>query len=138
MIYGRPTMTAHLPSLSLPSTEEFDGEEELPPSVPSRMGFYLEYIRQCRILGEILSSVYQSSQGGTPGPYTAAYQEDSRPHGMDEILKLDDKLTRYENDVNPLLSWKNPCDIGHLDESRQRVIVTQRTVLRGRYASNLP
>lgn len=138
MTYGRPTTTAHLPVLSLPSAEEFDDEARPSPGaqptshpVPSKMCFYIENIRQCRILGEILSSVYEPSHGGTPAASSSSC-DDHRSHGMDAILELDAKLSRYENAVDPVMSWKSPCDISGLAEERRLVIVTQRTVLRGR------
>jgi hypothetical protein len=138
MTYGRPTATAHLPGLALPSTEEFDDEGQVSSSVPSRsqaipskMCFYVEYIRQCRILGEILSSVYQPAHGGTPNTSSSSFDE-HKSHGMDAILELDAKLSRHENALDPIMSWKSPSDISALAEERRLVIVTQRNVLRGR------
>lgn len=136
MTYGRPTMTAHVPDLPLPVHAELDeprefqlegvGQEE-----PSKMCFYVEYIRQCRILGQILSNVYQPSAGG--GFNLSSLSGDAhKMHGMDAILDLDAKLSRYEASVTPIMSWKSPCDLSGLAEDRRLVIKTQRTVLRGR------
>ncbi|AEO59770.1 hypothetical protein MYCTH_2308290 [Thermothelomyces thermophilus ATCC 42464] len=141
MTYGRPTMTAHLPDLPLPSTVEF-GEATLETprqhragpqddGVPSKMCFYVEHIRQCRILGEILSNVYQPSAGGTgSGP---PWWFDQKSRGMDAISDLDAKLSRYERELPPIMSWTSPCDISGLDKDRQLVITAQRTVLRGSF-----
>jgi len=136
MTYGRPTMTAHLPDLPLPSIVEFSrNRESLHPqpasdNAPSKMCFYIEFIRQCRILGEILSNVYQPSAGGSAAGPPSWF--DQKPHGMDSILELDAKLSRYETALSPIMSWKSPCDISGLDEERRLVIVSQRTVLQGR------
>ncbi|KAK4247535.1 fungal-specific transcription factor domain-containing protein [Corynascus novoguineensis] len=137
MTYGRPTMTAHLPDLPLPSTVEFGETLGSPQSQaatqegPSKMCFYVEYIRQCRILGEILSNVYQPSAGGTASGPPSWFDQKSR--GMDAILELDAKLSRYETELPPIMSWTSPCDISYLDKDRQLVITTQRTVLRGSF-----
>lgn len=142
MTYGRPTMTAHLPDLPVPSTAGF-AESLRPPQpqagggeIPSKLSYYVEYIKQCRILGEILSNVYQPSAGAPasgPQPWP-----DQKPHGMDAILELDAKLSRYEAALPPIMSWMSPCDISNLDEDRRSVITAQRTVLRGRQAPRLP
>lgn len=89
------------------------------------MVFYVEFIRLCRILGDILSSVYQPTHPGLP-------PDDHKSHGMDAILELDAKLSSYESALDSIMSWKSPSDILALDEERRLVIVTQRTVLRGR------
>ncbi|KAL2163301.1 hypothetical protein VTH06DRAFT_5358 [Thermothelomyces fergusii] len=135
MTYGRPTMTAHLPDLPLPSTVELGeaAEQEVPDSVPSKMSFFIEHIRQCRILGEILSNVYQPSAGGTAGGGAPSSWFDQRARGMDAILELDAKLSRYERELPAIMSWISPCDIGGLDKDRQLVITVQRTVLRGSF-----
>lgn len=136
MTYGRPTMTAHVPVLPLPAPAEFCEDLESPQprearkDTPSKMSFYAEYIRQCRILGEILSNVYQPSTGGTTTPSSSWF--DNKSHGMDAILELDAKLAKYEAVLPSIMSWKSPCDISALEEDRRRIIVTQRTVLRGR------
>ncbi|KAK4154105.1 fungal-specific transcription factor domain-containing protein [Chaetomidium leptoderma] len=135
MTYGRPTMTAHLPYLPLPATVGFGENQESPHAQgasennPSRMCFSVEYIRQCRILGEILSNVYQPASGGpVNGPGF-----DHKSLGMDSILELDAKLSKYETALPPIMSWRTPCDIGGLDEERRLIIVTQRTVLQGSF-----
>ncbi|SPQ24490.1 cd129f82-9bba-4a71-acdc-d57eeb06dec4 [Thermothielavioides terrestris] len=103
---------------------------------PSRcwnaMCFYVEYIRLCRILGEILSNVYQPSAGGSPNPSPSSW-DPHKTHGMDAILDLDAKLSRYETALAPIMSWKSPCDLSGLTEDRKLVIMTQRTVLRGSF-----
>ncbi|KAK3391371.1 fungal-specific transcription factor domain-containing protein [Sordaria brevicollis] len=138
MTYGRPTMTAHLDTLALPSLAELDEGEldcQSSPSstnVPSKMYFYLEHIQQCHILGEILSSIYQSSLGRT-----AELQDppncDQATHGLDAILELDEKLSRYERSVNPIMSWTSPTDLRAVELERRQVIITQRTVLHGNF-----
>ncbi|KAK4166921.1 fungal-specific transcription factor domain-containing protein [Cladorrhinum sp. PSN259] len=139
MTYGRPTMTAHLHGLELPSTLELD-EEDIPSStvaqpsdLPSKMCFYVEYIRECRILGEILNSIYQSSQGGPSNIPMSSGDGSVRTHGLDAILQLDAKLSRYEDELNPTMSWRTPSDISGLPEDRRNVIITQRTVLHGSF-----
>jgi hypothetical protein len=136
MTYGRPTMTAHLPDLPVPSTAGFaESLRTCQPQAgvgepPSKLCYYVEYIRQCRILGEILSNVYQPS-AGTPASGPQPWP-DQKPHGMDAILELDAKLSRYEAALPPIMSWTSPCDISNLDDDRRSVITAQRTVLRGR------
>lgn len=141
MTYGRPTMTAHLDTLVLPSLAELD-EGELDhhsspssASVPSKMYFYLEHIQQCHILGEILSSIYQSSLGRTTDLQDPS-SSDQATHGLDAILELDEKLSRYERSVNPIMSWASPTDLRAVEVERRQVIVTQRTVLHGKYVSS--
>jgi hypothetical protein len=136
MIYGRPTVTAHLPNLAFPTHLEIPGAQELThaqPSAeePSKLCFYVEYIRLCRILSEILTKVYQPCTGGS---YSAPLSLDEHKlHGMDAILELDDKLSKYEAALPPTMSWISPSDISGLRDELRLVIVTQRTVLRGRY-----
>ncbi|KAK4235885.1 fungal-specific transcription factor domain-containing protein [Achaetomium macrosporum] len=138
MMYGRPTMTAHLPDLPLPATLEFDDDQETSQrqaadrNQPSKMCFYAEYIRLCRILGEILSNVYQPSAGGAINGPSSSWDE-HKSHGMDAILELDAKLLRYETALPPTMSWKSPCDMNGIDEERKLVVITQRTVLRGSF-----
>jgi hypothetical protein len=130
-------MTAHIPDLPLPATVEFDGDQEsFQPQAadgnqPSKMCFYAEYIRLVRILGEILSNVYQPSAGGTNSCPSSSWDE-HKSRGMDAILEIDEKLMRYETALPSTVSWRSPCDINGIDEERKLVIITQRTVLRGR------
>ncbi|KAK3485552.1 uncharacterized protein B0T23DRAFT_50239 [Neurospora hispaniola] len=57
--YGRPTMTAHLDELALPSIAELDDGEPDRQNGPSsdgvlkKMYFYLEHIQQCHTIGEV-------------------------------------------------------------------------------------
>ena len=57
-------MTVHLDPIALPSIAELDDGDldrynnALSDTMPSKMYFYLEYIQQCHILGEILATVY--------------------------------------------------------------------------------
>ena len=135
MTYGRPTMTAHVPYLPLPSTLEFDEDvasierHDTTKECPSKLSFYAEYIRQCRILGKILSNVYTGAPAATP----PSSWFDHKSHGLDAILQLDAKLSKYESSLPPIMSWLSPCDISHLNKERRLIIETQRTVLRGRY-----
>ncbi|KAK5662205.1 hypothetical protein OQA88_8110 [Cercophora sp. LCS_1] len=126
MTFGRPAMTAHLPSLSLPSAEEFDvvdmsddGQAIAPSDVPSKLSFYTQYIEQCRILGEILS-IYQLSSGPTESAFGPR---------MDVIINLDAKLGKYESSLGCMMSWKVPSNLDHLEPDRRRVIITQRGFL---------
>ncbi|KAK3306082.1 fungal-specific transcription factor domain-containing protein [Chaetomium strumarium] len=138
MMYGRPTMTAHLPDLPLPATLEYETDQEtFQPQAsdgnePSKMCFYTEYIRLVRILGEILSNVYQPSAGGAINGPPSSWDE-HKSHGMDAILELDEKLLRYETALPPTVSWRSPCDMNGVSEERRLVIITQRTVLRGSF-----
>jgi hypothetical protein len=138
MTYGRPTMTAHLPDLPPLTSQELGGvQEPLQPqpsarNEPSKLCFYVEYVRQCRILGEILSNVYQPSAGGFPSTPLPSWDE-HKSHGMDAILELDAKLSKYEAALPPTMSWTSPSDISGLDDELRTIIATQRTVLRGRY-----
>ncbi|KAL2130419.1 hypothetical protein VTI74DRAFT_6508 [Chaetomium olivicolor] len=134
MTYGRPTTVGHLPNLQLPATAEFDDslEAATPKDMPSKMCFFVEFIRQCRILGEILTNVYQPACGVSINSCPSS-RDDQKSHGLDAILELDAKLSRYETALAPIMSWQSPCDIGGLDEERRLVIVTQRTVLRGSF-----
>ncbi|KAJ4388504.1 hypothetical protein N0V85_007486 [Neurospora sp. IMI 360204] len=137
MTYGRPTMTAHIDALALPSIAELDyGEldrQNSPSSgsVPSKMYFYLEHIQQCHIMGEILSTVYQSPLG-RPTNLQDPSSSDQATHGLDAILALDEKLSRYERSVNPIMSWSTPTDLMAVELERRQIIVTQRTVLHGK------
>ncbi|KAK4143385.1 uncharacterized protein C8A04DRAFT_28808 [Dichotomopilus funicola] len=150
-------MTAHLPDIPFPSTIAEPGSSPASSNGrgPSEMCFFIEYIRQCRILGEILSHVYQPSAGGqqptqTQNPHQQHQQHGlglgqgmggqgqqswfgRETHGMDAILGLDAKLTRYETELPAIMSWKAPCDISGLDAERKLIIATQRTVLRGSF-----
>ncbi|KAK4121993.1 hypothetical protein N657DRAFT_665233 [Parathielavia appendiculata] len=132
MTYGRPTMTAHVPDLPLPATDEFDDESGHARGPghdsSSTMCFYVEFIRQCRILGDILINVYQSTACGPP-----FLGDEHKSHGMDAILELDAQLSRYEADLPPIMSWTSPCDISSLDEERRLILTTQRTVLQGSF-----
>ena len=134
MTYGRPTMTVHVPELPLPSVAEYENEDtavQLPPGVPSKMGYYVEHIRQCRILGEILSNIYHSPTGG-PNVGTPYYGADTQPRRLDAVIELDAKLSRYERAVNSWVSWISPAELDGLDPDRRLIIAGQRTVLHGR------
>lgn len=137
MTYGRPTMSAHLNALALPSIAELDGGQldhqnsPSPVSVPSKMYFYLEHIQQCHIMGEILSTVYQSTLG-RPTNLQDPLSSDQATHGLDDILALDENLSRYERSVNPIMSWSTPADLTAVEPERRQVIETQRTVLHGK------
>ncbi|KAH7628209.1 fungal-specific transcription factor domain-containing protein [Sordaria sp. MPI-SDFR-AT-0083] len=137
MTYGRPTMSAHLDALALPSIAELDGGQldhqnsPSPVSVPSKMYFYLEHIQQCHIMGEILSTVYQSTLG-RPTNLQDPLSSDQATHGLDDILALDENLSRYERSVNPIMSWSTPADLTAVEPERRQVIETQRTVLHGK------
>lgn len=102
MTYGTPTMTAHLDERALPSIAEIhDGEPDRlnrpsSDSVPSKMYFYLEYIQQCHVRGEIQSTVYVSSLG-RPIHLQDPSSNHQATHGLDAILALDEKLYRYED-----------------------------------------
>lgn len=137
MTYGRPTMTAHVPDLPPLTSEELSGAQEPHQNQPatrvepSKLCFYVEFVRQCRILGEILSNVYQPPTGGFSATPLSSWDE-HKSHGMDAILELDAKLSKYEAALPPAMSWTSPSDINDLDDELRPVIVTQRTVLRGR------
>ncbi|KAK0721293.1 fungal-specific transcription factor domain-containing protein [Apiosordaria backusii] len=137
MTFGRPTMT-DVNDLPLPSTLELEDNEwsMLPAQVndevakTSRMNFFIEYIRQCHILGEILSSIYLSPKGrGAPASSSGGAADEPPLHGLDAILELDAKLSRYEAAVCPIMSWTTPSHISGLPEDKRKIIVTQRNVL---------
>jgi len=142
MTYGRPTMTAHLPNVPLPSGMDFDEypivpeSDTAPESKPSRLSFFIQFIRQCGMLGEILSNVYQPSTGVAANGLASAsssWGQHIKNHGMDAILELDAKLLRFESSLPPIMSWKTPCEIDGFGEDQKPIIVAQRTVLHGRY-----
>ncbi|KAK4176854.1 fungal-specific transcription factor domain-containing protein [Triangularia setosa] len=138
MTFGRPTMT-DVNDLSLPSRLELEDNEWAMLSASegngevaetSRMNFFVEYIRQCHILGEILSSIYLSPKGrGGPSSSSGATGDESPLYGLDAILELDAKLSKYEVGVVPIMSWTGPSNIGGMPEYKRKIIVTQRNVL---------
>ncbi|KAK4195296.1 fungal-specific transcription factor domain-containing protein, partial [Triangularia verruculosa] len=137
MTFGRPTMT-DVNDLPLPSRLELAGNEwsAIPPQVDeevaetSRMNFFIEYIRQCHILGEILSSIYLSPKGrGAPGSSSGTAGNESPLYGLDAILELDAKLSKYEAGVVPIMSWIGPSNISGMPDDKRKIIVTQRNVL---------
>ncbi|KAK4184194.1 fungal-specific transcription factor domain-containing protein [Podospora australis] len=140
MTYGRPTMTTQLHELPLPRILEYDAYNAEDESagiwqgndieVPSsKLCFYVDYIRQCRIMGEILTTIYNSSH---------KYSQHSTPSvdvysGLEEIFELDGKLAHHEATLSPLMSWTNLADTNHLPEKRKNIILTQRTMLHGSF-----
>lgn len=99
----------------------------------SRMNFFLDHIRQCHILGEILSSIYLSPKGrGAPSSSSGTTGDESPLYGLDAILELDAKLSRHEAAVCPAMSWTAPSDISGMPEDKKKIIVTQRNVLHAR------
>ncbi|KAK0660802.1 fungal-specific transcription factor domain-containing protein [Cercophora samala] len=137
MTFGRPTMT-DVNDLLLPSKLELVDDEwsGIPAQVDdevaatSRMNFFIDHIRQCHILGEILSSIYLSPKGrGAPGTSSRATRDESPLYGLDAILELDAKLSRHEAAVCPIMSWTEPSDISGMPEDKKKIIVTQRNVL---------
>ena len=130
MTLGRPTMTSSLlRSVPLPSPVE-EGSCATDPSLhptsdttPSRLQFYVEHLRLCQNLGDILSRVYQS--GG-----------DKRRSSLDTVLELDSQLLEYEQSLGPFLSWTKPCSLELFDGGLRHTIEIQRTVLHGRYVSS--
>ncbi|KAK4652829.1 hypothetical protein QC762_513000 [Podospora pseudocomata] len=137
MTFGRPTMT-DVNDLPLPSRLELVDDEwpgtlaqvDDEVTTTSRMNFFLDHIRQCHILGEILSSIYLSPKGrGAPSSSSGTTGDESPLYGLDAILELDAKLSRHEAAVCPAMSWTAPSDISGMAEVKKKIIVTQRNVL---------
>ena len=132
MTYGRPTMTAHHDALVLPSIAELDdGEPDRhtclsSDSVPSKMHFYLEHIQPCHTIGETQSTVYVSCLG-RPTNLQDPSSDHEATHGLDAILALDEKLSRYEGCVNSIIPFIMPNDLMAVGQERRQVTVTQRT-----------
>lgn len=134
MTFGRPTMTAHLSNLELPSSLDYDssnGEDGIGGNQNAEVSRYLfnvEHIRLCNILGEILFQVFQPSDGPL-----SAKQSNDRPdegyHGLDVILNLDAQLSEYVKTVHPALSWVYPCAVTSEKPEIKSVFEMQRNAL---------
>lgn len=127
MTLGRPAMTLSLlRTIPLPSSLEADifmtdsAANSTNSQTLSRMDFFVEHLQLCRILGDVLCRVYQSSG-------------DKKTGSLDTILELDSQLLGYEQSLTPPLSWTVPCILEPLDEAQRLILGIQRTVLHGRY-----
>jgi hypothetical protein len=124
MTYGRPSMTSHLPSVTLPRTEE----EEHSPGTPSPMAFYISTIELYRILDSILSDIYRAWRGrSSPG----SRRHTTKHGGLDIIIELEEKLFEYENSLPPFLNWNLPLE--QATNPEQSTLYLQRNVLHARY-----
>ncbi|EHK21930.1 uncharacterized protein TRIVIDRAFT_151548 [Trichoderma virens Gv29-8] len=138
MTFGRPTMTAHLSNLELPSSMDYDssnGEDGIGGNQNAEVSRYLfnvEHIRLCNILGEILFQVFQPSDGPL-----SAKQSNGRPneghHGLDVILNLDAQLSEYVKTVHPALSWVYPRAVTSVKPEIKSVLEMQRNALHVRF-----
>ncbi|KAK6450852.1 hypothetical protein FP744_10007102 [Trichoderma asperellum] len=143
MTFGRPTMTAHLSNLELPSSLDYDssnGEDGIGGNQNAEVSRYLfnvEHIRLCNILGEILFQVFQPSDGPL-----SAKQSNDRPdegyHGLDVILNLDAQLSEYVKTVHPALSWVYPCAVTSEKPEIKSVFEMQRNALHVRLMLHRP
>ncbi|KAI1125927.1 fungal-specific transcription factor domain-containing protein [Nemania abortiva] len=134
LTFGRPAMTLHLPEHPTSNLDAAETKIEIqdrpPREDPSRLVFFAEYYRLCRLLREILGQVYQ---GGHFGQLAEATPVANHSENFTAIFQLDHKLLQYEESLPPMLSWRRPMDLEKVSESRQSTIQTQRRVLHGRF-----
>jgi hypothetical protein len=96
-----------------------------PPDIFSRTYFFIHTIKLYKILGEILSSVYNTASGGeAPGE-----RAESSP--LDAIVKMDCALSDFESNIPPELYWMNRKE-GKVSSilERQTNVLHARSVLR--------
>ncbi|KAL1953096.1 hypothetical protein VTO42DRAFT_3597 [Malbranchea cinnamomea] len=138
MTYGRPSMTSHLSQPPLPlavndSDLERLGDKEKPtvPSI-SHMGFYVATIELYTILENILSDIYNAwrsrSNNDGSGPYW-----DVKQGGLDVIIDIDNKLSCFESNLDPVLNWTHPPFLEHTDGIDPLILMRQRNVLHARF-----
>ncbi|KAI0973650.1 fungal-specific transcription factor domain-containing protein [Xylaria arbuscula] len=134
MTFGRPAMTLNLPErleLDRSGTATYAGTDAASQGQePVRFIFFTKYYQLCRLLEDILKQVYQSGNfGSSSEPATTIEHTDD----FTALFHLENKLLQYEESLLPLLSWKQPMDLGEISQSSQSTIKTQRLVLHGRF-----
>lgn len=131
MTLGRPTIDSKNPKVPLPTAIDDEnlhsGIEHCcqPAGSFSRTHFYIENIKICSILGDILAEVYKpwnESRGGSDVHYTTAA-------ALDTIIALDSILDSYERHVPPPLNWTINQDS---ENAISAVSFRQRNVLQAR------
>lgn len=139
MTYGRPTMTTQISSLPLPSGLEESlkasarvhqqGTQQILP----RFHFYVESIRLCGILEEILSKMYQPWLNRDGAGSSETSTNPNAFNSLDTIVGLHTKLTTFEASLPPVLSWTKTEFNGDLSPEDESLLEVQKTVLFARY-----
>lgn len=131
MTLGRPTINMKNSKVPLPAA--IDDENLLldvhncrqPAGCFSQTQFYIENIKICGILGEILAEVYkpwnESREGSDVHETTAT--------ALDTIVALDSTLQDFESHIPRPLNWANDKDT---DVNIAAVFSRQRNVLHAR------
>jgi hypothetical protein len=123
-------------TIDVPLPKHIDGEETLIPETKttSFVTFLSEYIRLTSILGEISSRVYRSTKDRDGTQPSTFITDRTLQAGLDVIVDLESKLSRYESSVPPALSWKTPnrFDKTAMEPRRKAILEEQSNVLHGR------
>lgn len=131
MTLGRPMSLSDEWPVQLPTAiddrymESTSLKCQQPPDVFSRTSFFINTIKLYKILGAILTSVYNPASGGK------ASTERTLSNQLDTIVKMDCALSDFESNIPPELYWMNrKGGEGGLVFERQTNVLHARSVLR--------
>ncbi|KAI9776645.1 MAG: hypothetical protein M1839_009451 [Geoglossum umbratile] len=142
MTLGRPATTPYRSSVPLPTAID---DEYLEPGAYncvqpadefSRLNFFVEAIKLYKILGNILSSVYEPwiDGAGRMGSDPAGFEHLQSSKGFDMIMSLDSALMRFQSEVPALLKSPNSgVSTSKLNSEDPDTLKRQANVLHARY-----
>ncbi|KAF2182323.1 hypothetical protein K469DRAFT_669687 [Zopfia rhizophila CBS 207.26] len=126
MTLGRPAMLYHDTQVSLPTPGQDEDmmHTELEESKKiSSVAFYIETIKLFRILGRILSHIYNLNE---------PHSEQDGYGGFDRLIELDTQLTEFVDQLPKGLQWAQPDKV-QPSISHKNVLLQQTHVLHVRF-----
>jgi hypothetical protein len=141
MTLGRPATTPLRSSVPLPAAIDDEYLEPgayncvQPANEFSRINFFVEAIKLYKILGSILSSVYEPwiDDTGRMGLDTAGFEHLQSSKGFDMIMSLDSALMGFHSEVPTLLkSPKSGVSTAKLNSEDPDTLKRQANVLHAR------
>ncbi|QMW36524.1 hypothetical protein G4B84_012053, partial [Aspergillus flavus NRRL3357] len=126
MACGRPSSMSSLPTIPLPGAVGLTPTNAKDPYVAA---FYPSSLELCSILDTALSAVHkaQCNRSSTPASSKIAQQD-----GLDVVIKLEEKLSKYESSLPAVLSWNRPFNPA-TDVTQLLTLRRQRNVLHARF-----
>ncbi|KAE8368022.1 fungal-specific transcription factor domain-containing protein [Aspergillus caelatus] len=126
MACGRPSTTSSLPAIPLPGAVGLTPTNTKDPYLTA---FYPASLELCSILETALSAVHKArcDRSSTPARSTAVQQD-----GLDVVVKLEEKLSKYESSLPSFLSWNRPFNPA-TDVTQLLTLRRQRNVLHARF-----
>ncbi|KAE8341547.1 hypothetical protein BDV24DRAFT_132168 [Aspergillus arachidicola] len=126
MACGRPSSMSSLPAIPLPGAGGLTPTNTKDPYVAA---FYPASLELCSILDTALSAVHKArcDRSSTLASSTTAEQD-----GLDVVITLEEKLSKYESKLPAVLSWNRPFNPA-TDVTQLLTLRRQRNVLHARF-----